>query len=88
MDSYKERNMAVRKCADYAARNGYAVFAIFDDGMCRTGPSAYVMYSKGGPSRKCSYKGTGSEDANNVYSFVKGIQLRQLLYDFTYVCQP
>ena len=69
---YKERTMAIRKCADYAAQNDFTVFAIFDGGMCRTGPTANLMYSKGGPSEKCTHTGTGSEDASNVYSFERG----------------
>ena len=72
MDSYKERTMAIRKCANYAAQNDFTVFAMFDGGMCRTGPTANLMYSKGGPSEKCTHTGTGSEDASNVYSFERG----------------
>ena len=64
--------MAIRKCADFAARNGYSVFAVFNGGMCRTGPTAHLTYSNAGPSRDCSYRGTGSKDASNVYTFSTG----------------
>ena len=71
-DPYKARTMAIRRCADYAARNDFTVFAVFDGGMCRTGPTAYQTYSKGGPSETCSSERMGSEDASNVFSFEKG----------------
>lgn len=71
-DNYQARTAAVRKCADVASVKGYTVFALFDFGMCLTGPNAVKAFSQYGPSTDCGYRGKGGSTGISVYSFQKG----------------
>ena len=62
----------MRSCADYAVGQGYTAFAVFDGGMCLAGPDVHKVFRKEGPSNMCGYKGTGSPESMNVYSFEAG----------------
>ncbi|XP_076106976.1 uncharacterized protein LOC143075454 isoform X1 [Mytilus galloprovincialis] len=72
-DNYQARTAAVRKCADVASVKGYTVFALFDFGMCLTGPNAVKAFSQYGPSTDCGYRGKGGSTGISVYSFQKDI---------------
>ncbi|OWF42694.1 Zinc metalloproteinase nas-13 [Mizuhopecten yessoensis] len=66
---YESREGSVRKCADVASDSGHVVFAVFNNGMCLSGPDAQKTFYKYGPSTACSYTGEGSKTAMNVYTF-------------------
>lgn len=72
-DNYQARTAAVRKCADVALENGYIVFALYNFGMCLTGPDAASTFSKYGVSTDCGYRGKGGVSGLSVYSFQKGM---------------
>ncbi|XP_039257688.2 uncharacterized protein LOC120334273 isoform X2 [Styela clava] len=52
-EDYRTRSKSYEKCAEYAATNGYHVFAI-QERMCMTGPRAHLTYSKYGPAENCN----------------------------------
>jgi len=66
----------VRKCSYYASLRGYNVFALFDGGMCITGPhhvgSMFGLLGLLGASNKCDFRGLGGINAVSVYSFETG----------------
>ncbi|WAR03588.1 NAS13-like protein [Mya arenaria] len=72
-DNYKDREDSVRKCGDYAATHGYPVFALYDGGMCLTGPyhrgSMYGLFGLLGVSNKCDNGRVGGPSAVSLYSF-------------------
>ena len=72
-DNYQGRTGAVRKCADVASIRGYVVFALYDYGMCLTGPNAVRTFSQYGASSDCGYRGKGGTTGVSVYSFQKGM---------------
>ena len=72
-DNYQGRTGAVRKCADVASIRGYVVFALYDYGMCLTGPNAVRRFSQYGASSDCGYRGKGGTTGVSVYSFQKGM---------------
>ncbi|XP_033747056.1 LOW QUALITY PROTEIN: uncharacterized protein LOC117332279 [Pecten maximus] len=72
-DQYHSREGSVRKCANVASDSGHVVFAVFNSGMCLSGPDAQKTFYKYGPSTLCSYTGEGSTTAMNVYTFQQDI---------------
>ncbi|XP_069134485.1 uncharacterized protein [Argopecten irradians] len=73
LDQHDTREGAVRKCADVASDSGHLVFAVFNNGVCLSGPDAQKTFYKYGPSTLCSYTGEGSPTAMNVYTFQQDI---------------
>merc|ERR1711998_197133 len=72
ISSYRFRG-SVDKCARYAAKHKWSVFAIEFGTRCYTGPNAAKTYSRYGRARNCRH-GRGGAWAMNVYSMKQQTQ--------------
>ena len=65
---YKGRSYAVYKCYKAAREKGWSVFAVSDEGQCRSSANAADIYQENGMSSKCSYSfGLGYTGVSDVY---------------------
>jgi hypothetical protein len=64
--NYRRRPFAIKKCALAAAKLGWSVFAIQDQGWCASSPRAGRTYKRYGAYNTCS-NGKGGPWGNDVY---------------------
>ncbi|XP_064617624.1 meprin A subunit beta-like [Liolophura sinensis] len=62
-----ERIDPIRQCADAAGALGYKVFALTNDSVCLSSPTAHLTYMRDGPSESCTYIDRGKLDS--MYAF-------------------
>nr|XP_039248870.1 uncharacterized protein LOC120326615 [Styela clava] len=73
---YKNRENAVQKCAHFAKKRGFSVFAVQDGGWCSASETAYKTYNKYGSSNRCRNDGAGGKWANRVYMVSAAVDVR------------